>query len=228
MRAIHKIGIAGATAGAVALAVPIVKQFEGVWLTAKVDTIGTGKPVSYCFGQTSEFGKVKAGTKFTPQECDKMLADSLPKYDAEISACIKVHVSDKTRAAFISFAYNVGSSAFCHSKIATRLNGGDAKGACDAMLAYNHAQGRVVKGLTNRRNAERNLCLEGLTDGNGNAGRLPDSGSNGSRLRHPDLQPHTETIDVNRAAKADRSPVPDAPHYRWIDYLRNWWRLHFS
>jgi lysozyme len=93
-----------------------------------------------------------------------MLEKRLPEYNAEISKCIHVPVSDKTRAAFISFSYNVGSSAFCRSKIASRLNAGDAKGACDAMLAYDHAQGRVVKGLTNRRNAERRLCLEGVNE----------------------------------------------------------------
>lgn len=31
-----------------------------------------------------------------------------------------------------------------------------------APLAWNRAGGRVVKGLTNRRVAERKLCLEGL------------------------------------------------------------------
>ena len=196
MRTIHKAGAAGG-AGAIILACAFIQPWEGLWTTAKVDTIGTGRPVTWCYGETK--GPVKVGQKFTPQQCSDMLAKRLPEYNAEISPCIKVPVSDKTRAAFISFAYNVGSSAFCHSKIASRLNAGDAKGACDAMLAYNHAQGRVVKGLTNRRNAERNLCLEGLTD-----------------------------VDVNRAAKADRGPVPDAHHYRWIDYLRNWWRVFVS
>jgi hypothetical protein len=27
--------------------------------------IGTGHPVTYCHGQTDEFGKVKVGTRFT-------------------------------------------------------------------------------------------------------------------------------------------------------------------
>ncbi len=46
--------------------------------------------------------------------------------------------------------------------MARRLNAGDIRGACDALLAWNKAGGRVVQGLTNRRQDERRLCLEGL------------------------------------------------------------------
>lgn len=152
---------AGAGIGAaILIAVPLVANFEGLWTTAKVDRIGTGQPVTWCYGETE--GRVKAGEKFTKQECDAQLAAKLPRYAAEIAPCIKVPVSDKTRAAFISFSYNVGTAGFCHSSAARRLNAGDAKGACDALLMWNRARGRVVRGLTNRRQAERRLCLEGI------------------------------------------------------------------
>jgi hypothetical protein len=58
----------------------------------------------------------------------------------------------------------VGSAGFCGSSAARRLNAGDYRGACDGLLSWNRAQGRVVKGLVNRRNAERNLCLEGVIE----------------------------------------------------------------
>lgn len=152
--------IAGATAAAIAIAVPVTANFEGLWLTAKVDTIGTGKPVTWCYGETE--GPVKVGQRFTKQECDAMLAAKLPRYADEIAKCIRVPISDKTRAAFISFAYNVGSAGFCKSTAARRLNAGDTRGACDALMMWNRAGGRVVRGLTNRRAAERRLCLEGI------------------------------------------------------------------
>lgn len=153
-----KVGIG--LAGAIAIAVPITAQFEGLWLTAKVDTIGTGRPVTWCYGETE--GPVKVGQRFTKKQCDDMLAAKLPRYANEIAKCIKVDISDKTRAAFISFAYNVGSAGFCGSTSARKLNAGDTKGACDALMMWNKAQGRVVKGLTNRRAMERKLCLEGI------------------------------------------------------------------
>lgn len=160
MNTAKKVG--GATAAAITLAVVFIKPWEGLWTTAQVDTIGTGRPVTYCYGQTDEFGKVKAGEKFTPQQCSDLLARSLPKYADQIAPCIKVPVSDKEYAAYISFSYNVGSAGFCRSSAAALLNRGDHRGACDSLMNWTKAQGRVVKGLVNRRTAERKLCLEGI------------------------------------------------------------------
>jgi lysozyme len=146
--------------GALLLAVSFIQPWEGLWLTAKVDTIGTGKPVTACYGETEG---VKLGEHFTEAQCTAMLKAKLPRYDAEISRCIHVPISDKERAAFISFAYNVGSGGFCGSSALGHLNRGDHIGACNGLMAWTHAQGRVVKGLVNRRTAERNLCLDGAT-----------------------------------------------------------------
>src|SRR5262249_45072132 len=78
--------------------------------------------------------------------------------------CIKVPVSDKEYAAYIVFSYNVGSSGACRSTSFARLNRGDHRGACDALMNWVYAQGKVVKGLVNRRTAERKLCLEGVNE----------------------------------------------------------------
>jgi len=159
MKHAKKIGAGGS---ALALACAFIIPWEGLWTTAKVDTIGTGRPLTWCHGETK--GNVKAGDKFTPQQCADMLQQRLPEYANGIAKCIKVPISDKTRAAFISFAYNVGSAGACRSSAFARLNRGDTRGACDALMQWNRAQGRVVKGLTNRRAAERKLCLDGINE----------------------------------------------------------------
>lgn len=157
MKTAHKVA-AGGLAGAVMLALPLVAQFEGLWLTAKPDKLAYGIP-TVCYGETEG---VKVGDKYTQKQCEDMLAKKLPRYFDEISQCIKVPVSDKMFAAFGSFSYNVGSAGFCHSTALKRLNAGDKRGSCDALLAWNRAGGRVVRGLTNRRQTERKLCLEGI------------------------------------------------------------------
>jgi len=157
----RKVG--GASGAAViTLAAAFIMPWEGLWTTAKVDTIGTGRPITWCYGET--IGGAKVGDKFTPQQCSDLLKKRLPQYADAIAPCIKVPVSDKTRAAFISFSYNVGSAGFCRSSAAKKLNAGDAHGACDALMQWTKAQGRVVKGLVNRRSAERKLCLEGINE----------------------------------------------------------------
>lgn len=158
MSRMRKIGIAGAVAGAIAIAVPLVAQFEGLWLTAKPDTLAYNIP-TVCYGETEG---VKVGDTYTPKECADMLAKKLPRYANEIAKCIQVEISDKTRAALISFSYNVGTAGACRSTAFRRLNAGDTRGACNALMAWNRAGGRVVRGLTNRRAAERKLCLEGI------------------------------------------------------------------
>ena len=166
-RTAHKVTATVAavgTAAAITMATPLVKKWEGVWTTAQVDRIGTGEPVTYCYGQTDEFGKVKVGTKFTIADCTKFLAASLPKYNAEISQCIKVPISDMTRASFISMAYNIGTTGFCKSSIPILLNSGKALEACNAMLYWVKAQGKTVQGLVNRRRDERNMCVNGLKE----------------------------------------------------------------
>jgi hypothetical protein len=73
---------AGATGSAAVIAATVVflPNWEGMDKVAKRDMIGTGHPVTYCYGQTDEFGSVKSGTRFNKQECDQKLAESLPKY----------------------------------------------------------------------------------------------------------------------------------------------------
>jgi lysozyme len=93
-----------------------------------------------------------------------MLAKRLPQYADAIAPCIKTPISDKEYVAYTSAAYNFGSAGFCRSTIAKRLAAGDRRGACDALMQWVHAQGRVVKGLVNRRTAERKLCLEGVNE----------------------------------------------------------------
>lgn len=150
---------AAASAAAIAMALPATKTYEGLWLTAKVDTIGTGRPVTACYGETEN---VRLGQKFTEKECSDLLAVKLRRYDAEIGRCIKVQLPDATRAALVTFAYNVGSAGACRSTTIKKINAGDIRGGCDAMMSWNRAQGRVVKGLTNRRAAERKMCLAGI------------------------------------------------------------------
>jgi lysozyme len=56
----------------------------------------------------------------------------------------------------------VGTGAACKSTIVKMVNRGETLAACDQLLRWTKAGGKVVEGLVNRRNAERNLCIFGL------------------------------------------------------------------
>jgi len=61
--------------------------------------------------------------------------------------------------AYVSWAYNVGAAAACKSTLVKKLNRSDYVGACNELLRWNRAGGRVLPGLVKRRKAERNMCL---------------------------------------------------------------------
>jgi lysozyme len=140
---------------------------------AKKDMIGTGHPITYCYGQTDEFGEVKVGTRFTKKECDEKLAESLPFYLAKIQPCVKVALPAKTMASLLDAAYNAGSAAVCRSPMVAKMNSGDLKAGCNAFIGwYVRSDGEVRRGLVARRSgigdgrkSERDLCLEGLNEG---------------------------------------------------------------
>lgn len=159
-----QVAVAAGTAAAISLAIPALQKFEGIWLTARIDRIGTGQPPTVCYGATrAEIPTLKVGQKFTLEECKKLLEQSLPKYTALIAPCIRVPISPLTRAALISMSYNAGPAAVCKSSVVAKLNAGNAAGACEAIKTwYIRARGVVVKGLINRRAEESMMCSQGL------------------------------------------------------------------
>lgn len=157
-----KVAGAGATAAAaVAIAATFIAPFEGYASKPYVDRVGTGHPITYCFGETAADGPLPPLNKiFTKEECTQQLEHDLAtKYDPQVRKCIHVPLSPHREAALVSFAYNLGPGAICNGPVGRYLNAGNVLAACNAMLAYDHASGRRLAGLTRRREAERELCL---------------------------------------------------------------------
>lgn len=148
------VGIVGA--GVLALATAFIAPWEGRELRAYKDIVGVW---TICYGETRG---VKPGQTATQKECEAKLAKAVGEYELAIRPCLPEVLPDETRAAFVSAAYNIGPKAFCGSSMARRSLAGNLRGACDALLLWNKAGGKVVRGLVNRRAAERDLCLAGL------------------------------------------------------------------
>jgi len=162
------------TIAVIAAATTILTIWEGTDLVAKKDVIGTGHPMTYCHGQTDEFGKVKEGQSFTPAQCKDLLAKSLPKYLTPLQKCVTVELPVKTMASLLDAAYNAGPAAVCRSPMVARMNKGDLSGGCNAFEGwYVRSDGQVRRGLVARRSGlagdkrvnERQLCLEGVKEG---------------------------------------------------------------
>lgn len=146
-------GTIGTAAAAAAIA--MVAGWEGKRNDPYQDIVGVW---TVCYGET----KV-AMRRYSDAECTAMLDASLVGY-AEPVLARNPELRDHPHqlAAAISLSYNIGNAAYNRSTVARRFSAGNWRGACDAFLMWSKAGGKTVKGLLNRRNAERKLCLTGL------------------------------------------------------------------
>ncbi len=128
----------------------LIKTFEGCRLKAykcpaDVWTIG--------YGHTGS--DVKQGMVITQAEADRLLQQDLERFEKNVMKFSnKYHWTQNEFDALVSFAFNIGSID------QLTANGTRTKAQiAQAMLLYNKAGGKVLPGLTKRRQAERRLFL---------------------------------------------------------------------
>ena len=148
--------IAAIGAGAAALAVPLVMQYEGTIPKTYRDPVGI---LTACTGHTGS--ELRMGQVFTRQQCEDMLFSDLEKHATALD-CVKRPLTDGQKAAFLSFAFNVGNGAFCKSTLVRKASAGDMQGACAELSRWVYAGGKQLPGLVKRRAAEREMCEKGL------------------------------------------------------------------
>lgn len=146
---------------AAALLITTIAGWEG-YRPKTYDDIG-GVPTA-CFGDTEN---VERGRTYTREECEARLERQALAHVQPVLACVpQLRGRDNQLAAAASLAYNIGARAFCASSAAAHFRAGRWRQGCDRILAWDKARigGRLVsvRGLANRRAAERAICLRGL------------------------------------------------------------------
>ena len=150
----------------------LIKKFEGCRLVAYrcaagVWTIG--------YGHTSG---VKQGQTCTQKQAEKWLKEDCQKFadfvDNPSYVPVTSQLNDNQRDALISFAYNCGQN-----NLKTLCAGRDITAIGNAIPKYNKAGGRVLQGLVRRRQAERNMFLNGssgtVVNINGGSSNIQDT-----------------------------------------------------
>lgn len=152
------VRVVAATLTAAAAAVSMVAAHEGLVLRVYPDP-APGRFPTACYGHRID---APLGTKFTVEQCLEILTNDLAKHGAQIAKCLPAELPVETRAAFISFAFNVGATKFCGSTLARKANAGDLPGACAELSRWTYAGGKQLPGLVKRRKDERAFCEKGL------------------------------------------------------------------
>lgn len=143
--------VVGVAAAGMLLA--IVPRFEGTASKSYADPIGL---VTVCTGHQAD--GIEHGRTYTAEECERLLVSDLLAHNAAIDRCVHVPLAPYQRAAFVSFAFNVGGVKFCSSTLVRKLNVRDYAGACAELSRWTRAAGKELPGLVARRKSERLLC----------------------------------------------------------------------
>lgn len=141
-----------------ALAAAIITPWEGTKLYSYQDAVGVW---TICAGHTGTAGPNQLAT---PEQCDRLLKSDMGVALAAVDRVIDTPLPDKTKAAFVSFTFNVGAGNLQSSTLARKANAGDLVGACKELSRWVYAGGQRLRGLVNRRAEERAICLEGVSD----------------------------------------------------------------
>lgn len=157
----QKLLISAATAAAIYIAAPLIELVEGVRNRPYMDIAGIPTVCSGITGPDVVWGKT-----YSNRECRNLLDKHIQIHGKYVQDAVTYPISPETRAALISFSYNVGGSAMRKSTTVRLINQGKVEEGCKALGMWNKARVngklKVVKGLVNRRNEEIKLCLSGL------------------------------------------------------------------
>ncbi len=152
MKVMHKLAASG-LGGALLLAGGLIAPREGLKLNAYQDVVGIW---TQCYGNTKNVDRKNPKTE---EQCTTELAQEIRSHNEQMMKYVKVPLTPWQEAAFTSFVYNVGVGAWKSSTMLKLLNQGKYEQACYQLLRWDKAKGKIVKGLTNRRESELEVCL---------------------------------------------------------------------
>ena len=138
--------------------IALIKEFEGCKLTAYQDSVGVWT-IGYGWTQPVDGRPIRAGMTIKQETAERLLKTGLVSYESDVSRLVKVGLTQGQFDALVSFTYNLGARSLSTSTLLRKLNAGDYAGAADEFLRWNKAGGKVLNGLTRRREAERALFL---------------------------------------------------------------------
>ena len=134
--------------------IEFIKEWEKLLLVAYLDGGGVW---TIGYGHTDY---VEPGDTCTEQEAEEFLRQDVQEAAGAIDDFVDVELTQPMYDALVSWAYNCGREAAKNSTLVRLLNAGQSKEVVAAQLSrWNKDNGKVVAGLTRRREAERVLFL---------------------------------------------------------------------
>lgn len=129
----------------------LTEKFEGLRLQAYQDIVGVW---TNGYGNTHN---VVPGSTITLDQAISDLRDNIAGAEYVVNRVVTVPLKQGQFDALVDFVFNLGAGNFQSSTLLRKLNAKDYAGAAAEFNKWNHAGGKVVAGLTARRQAETDL-----------------------------------------------------------------------
>lgn len=139
-------------------ALDLLHHFEGFRNDAYLDAVGVWT-IGYGNTRWPDGRPVRKGDYVTREEGEELFRTILRTFERGVLDAVEVVLTQGEFDALVAFAYNVGLGALRSSTLLRKLNAGEYREAADQFLRWNKAGGKVLAGLTRRREAERELFL---------------------------------------------------------------------
>lgn len=131
----------------------LIKEFETCKLDAYMPTPDDVPTIGW--GHTGP--DVVMGLRWTQEQADAALAHGIKRFEKGVLDAVTAELTQHEFDACVSLAFNIGTGAFKGSTLVKKLNAGDYDGASAEFGRWNKQAGKVLAGLTRRREAEREL-----------------------------------------------------------------------
>ena len=131
--------------------IELIKHFEGCELEAYKCAAGVW---------TIGYGHIKGVTSdsvITQEQAEQMLVEELHEYEGYINNMVTVELNQNQYDAMVSWVYNLGGGNLKASTLLKVVNQGEFDGVPAQIMRWNKAGGKVLEGLTRRRQAEADL-----------------------------------------------------------------------
>jgi lysozyme len=99
------------------------------------------------------------GKRITQLTADSLFEQDLEKFESGVNHLVRVPLTQGQFDALVSFSYNCGLGNLSSSTLLKMLNAGQYDQAADQFRRWNQSNGKVLAGLTIRREQERATFL---------------------------------------------------------------------
>jgi GH24 family phage-related lysozyme (muramidase) len=133
----------------------LIKFYEGLELEAYKCAAGV---LTIGYGWTHD---VKEGDTITEERAEELLREGIVQYENAVHDLVDVPLEQHQFDALVSWVYNLGKANLAASTLLKKVNAQEFDEVPDQIRRWNKAGGKVLEGLTKRRESEAKLWSTG-------------------------------------------------------------------